>query len=112
MMHEQICPTDPDYASAALCICHFSISKTGERKLHPTYDTGVTLYAFDECRLWWRKPMASGRRSEQGELKKPGVAAAVMLAVAFHSERLKGKLLAEFFSNPVLRSGQDDLRNP
>lgn len=48
MMHEQIRAADPDYASAALCICHFSTSKTGERTLHPTYDTGVTLYTFDE----------------------------------------------------------------
>lgn len=48
MMHEQIRAADPDYASATLCICHFSTSKTGERTLHPAYDTGVTLYTFDE----------------------------------------------------------------
>lgn len=48
MMHEQIRAADPDYASATLCICHFSTPKTGERVLRPTYDVGVAFYSFDE----------------------------------------------------------------
>lgn len=48
MMHEQIRAADPDYAEAALCICHFTAPKTGDRVLRPTYDTGIALYTFDE----------------------------------------------------------------
>lgn len=48
MMHEQIRVPDPDYATAALCICHFSTPKTGQRVMRPTYDTGIVLYSFDE----------------------------------------------------------------
>jgi hypothetical protein len=48
MMHEQIRVADPDYAAAALCICHFAASHTGTRAVRPIYDTGVDLYSFDQ----------------------------------------------------------------
>ncbi len=48
MMHEQIRAADPDYAEAAFCICQFSVHKTGERAVLPTFDAGVALYSFDE----------------------------------------------------------------
>lgn len=51
MMHEQIRVADPDYADAALCICHFSTPKAGPRSARPIYDTGVALYSFDELQV-------------------------------------------------------------
>jgi hypothetical protein len=48
MMHEQIRVADPDYAAAALCICHFAPTKIGPRAVRPIYDTGVDLYSFDQ----------------------------------------------------------------
>lgn len=48
MMHEQIRVADPDYAGAALCICHFAATQSGPRAVQPVYETGVDLYSFEQ----------------------------------------------------------------
>lgn len=86
MMHEQIRAADPDYASAALCISTFRHPRPASARCIPRMTPASPSTRSTSCRRWWRKPMTSGRRSEQGELKKPDVAEAVAVAVAFHSE--------------------------
>jgi hypothetical protein len=48
MMHEQLRVPNPDYADAALCICHFTTPKAGDRVARPVFDDGVELYSFNE----------------------------------------------------------------
>jgi hypothetical protein len=48
MMHEQIRVPNPDYADVALCICHFAVTKDGDRIAKPCFDAGMELFSFDE----------------------------------------------------------------